>query len=108
MFAIISRVISNTGSESSIAGLKLINFGAHCNTYCCPYLTAAASVGMTQSDVDTFVSRLDKVLTRFKSSKSVKGEGQTERAINNQEKSVNHAPQASSTTDESVIYDKPV
>lgn len=63
-----TRVISNSSTDSTINGLKIINFGAHCDKYNCPYLTAAASIGMTRTDVDTFVTRLDKVLKKYKSS----------------------------------------
>lgn len=31
------------------------------------YLTAAAAIGMTKTDVDTFISRLEKVLAKVKS-----------------------------------------
>lgn len=63
-----TRVVSNSATESTISGLKLTNFGAHCDSYNTPYLTAAASIGMTKTDVDIFVTRLDKVLNKFKSS----------------------------------------
>lgn len=58
------RVVSNTGKESDINGQKFCNFGAHHDAYPCSYLTAAAAIGMTQSDVDTFISRLNQVLTK--------------------------------------------
>jgi O-phospho-L-seryl-tRNASec:L-selenocysteinyl-tRNA synthase len=47
--------------KTTISGLKITNFGAHCDSYNTPYLTAAASIGMTKTDVDIFVTRLDKV-----------------------------------------------
>ncbi|CAG2232952.1 SEPSECS [Mytilus edulis] len=62
-----TRVISNSSTDSTINGLKITNFGAHCDKYNCPYLTAAASIGMTRTDVDTFITRLDKVLKKYKS-----------------------------------------
>ena len=40
-------------------------WGAHANNYRCAYLTAAAAIGMTKSDVDTFLKRLDKCLAKF-------------------------------------------
>lgn len=61
-------MISNSTTEATISGLKLTNFGAHCDRYNTPYLTAAASIGMTKTDVDIFVTRLDKVLHKYKSS----------------------------------------
>ena len=68
MFIIFFRVISNSTAEATISGLKITNFGAHCDSYNTPYLTAAASIGMTKTDVDIFVTRLDKVLNKYKSS----------------------------------------
>jgi hypothetical protein len=40
-------VISNSTAEATISGLKITNFGAHCDSYNTPYLTAAASIGMS-------------------------------------------------------------
>lgn len=58
------RVVAQVGKVSDINGQKFTNFGAHCDDYPCSYLTAAAGVGMTTEDVDVFVSRLDKVLSK--------------------------------------------
>lgn len=74
-----TRVISNSGDEATINGIKFSNFGAHCNIYNCPYMTAAASIGMTKVDVDTFITRLDKVLTKIKTSKLVESSVDIER-----------------------------
>ena len=41
-------------------------FGSHHNSYPHTYLTAAAAVGITRQDIDTFVKRLDKVLAKCK------------------------------------------
>lgn len=39
----------------------MAGWGAHTSKYPVPYLTAAAAIGMQKSDVDQFISRLDKV-----------------------------------------------
>ena len=46
--------------------MKFQNFGAHSNEYPCAYLTAAAAIGVTKEDINTFVKRLGKVLESFK------------------------------------------
>ncbi|KAK7110099.1 hypothetical protein V1264_014027 [Littorina saxatilis] len=70
-----TRFVSGTrvvapGKENTIGGYTFQNFGAHCNSYPTAYLTAAAAVGMTKADVDTFISRLTKVLAKVKGVKS--------------------------------------
>lgn len=42
-------------------------WGAHARNYRCAYLTAAAAIGMSKADVDTFLKRLDKCLSKFTS-----------------------------------------
>jgi len=51
-------------AEQEIAGHRFTGFGAHHSDYPCTYLTAAAALGITKSDVDSFVRRLDKVLVK--------------------------------------------
>lgn len=41
-------------------------WGAHHSNYPIPYLTAAAALGMKRNDIDLFVHRLDKVLSKLK------------------------------------------
>lgn len=41
-------------------------WGAHNSNYPVPYLTASATLGMRRSDVDSFVQRLDKALTKVR------------------------------------------
>lgn len=60
-----TRVIA-PGKDNTVNGHLFKNFGSHSDNYPCAYLTAAAAIGMTKSDVDLFISRLDKVLTKFK------------------------------------------
>lgn len=47
-----------------MSGQKFLNFGAHYDKYPCNYLTAAAAIGMTTTDVDLFINRLDQVLKK--------------------------------------------
>lgn len=70
-----ARVVARTGKETSVSGLTFRNFGSHSNNYPCSYLTAAAAVGMTKCDVDTFISRLDQVFKKIK--KTVKTTDET-------------------------------
>lgn len=43
-----------------------LGWGAHCKNYPTPYITCAASVGITEKDIDLFIKRLDKVFTKIK------------------------------------------
>ena len=55
------------GSTKEINGHVFTGWGAHAQNYRCAYLTAAAAIGMTKADVDTFLKRLDKCLSKFTS-----------------------------------------
>ncbi|XP_027056391.1 O-phosphoseryl-tRNA(Sec) selenium transferase-like [Pocillopora damicornis] len=55
------------GSTKEINGYVFTGWGAHAKNYRCAYLTAAAAIGMTKAEVDTFLKRLDKCLSRFTS-----------------------------------------
>lgn len=48
-----------------IDGTTFVGYGAHCDAYPVPYLTVAAAVGMTDSDVDVLLRRLDGTLREF-------------------------------------------
>ena len=52
-------------STKEINGHVFTGWGAHAQNYRCAYLTAAAAIGMTKADVDTFLKRLDKCLSKF-------------------------------------------
>lgn len=43
-----------------------LGWGAHKSNYPCPYITAGASIGIKKSDVDLFVQKLDKVISRLR------------------------------------------
>ena len=66
--ALFCRVVARSGKITDVSGLKFLNFGAHCDNYPCNYLTAAAAIGMTKTDVDLFINRLDQVLKKSKKS----------------------------------------
>ncbi|KAL8583987.1 hypothetical protein ACOMHN_048594 [Nucella lapillus] len=75
-----TRFVSGTrvvepGKTNTISGHTFQNFGAHSDVYPYAYLTAAAAVGMTSADVNTFVSRLDKVLSKLKLTSETSEEG---------------------------------
>ena len=56
-----TRVVAK-GDVKEVSGYTFQGFGSHSNNYPCAYLTAAAAMGMTKEDVDSFIKRLDKVL----------------------------------------------
>ncbi|TGZ37755.1 O-phosphoseryl-tRNA(Sec) selenium transferase [Temnothorax longispinosus] len=60
-----TRVITTTDSKH-IVSHKFEGWGAHNSNYRVPYLTAAAALGMKRSDVDAFIQRLDKALTKVR------------------------------------------
>lgn len=64
MFAFIFRVVTPDGTKD-INGHVFTGWGAHTQNYRCAYLTAAAAIGMTKEDVDIFLKRLDKCLSKF-------------------------------------------
>ena len=70
------RVVS-PDSTKEINGYVFTGWGAHAQHYRCAYLTAAAAIGMTKADVDTFLKRLDKCLSKF-SAKEVTVSGSIE------------------------------
>jgi len=57
------RVVTGD-EEQEIGGHHFTGFGAHHSSYPCTYLTAAAALGITKSDVDNFIRRLDKVFAK--------------------------------------------
>eukprot|EP01137_Pigoraptor_chileana_P035385 Opistho-2@29300 len=61
-----TRVVDPRKSEITIEGHTFRGFGAHYDAYPTPYLTAAAALGITQTDIDTFIDRLDRTLAKTK------------------------------------------
>ena len=52
--------------EKTIGKYKFAGWGAHHKRYPVSYLTAAAAIGITKSEIDLFLSRLDKAFKTFK------------------------------------------
>ncbi|KAK6178106.1 hypothetical protein SNE40_012935 [Patella caerulea] len=70
-----TRFVSGTrvvapGKNNTVGGHLFKNFGSHSDVYPFSYLTAAAAIGMTRNDVNLFITRLDKVLTKCKTNKT--------------------------------------
>ncbi|GLV31937.1 Sec synthetase [Carabus blaptoides fortunei] len=59
-----ARVIT-TRESKTISGYEFTGWGAHSPSYTVAYLTCASTIGMTSEDVDVFVKRLDKVLSKL-------------------------------------------
>lgn len=72
-FAMVTYRVVAPGNNSEINGYRFQNFGAHSNVYPTAYLTAAAAIGMTKTDVDVFITRLEKVLKKFKVTTATSG-----------------------------------
>lgn len=64
-FTHVSRVIP-LGKEQTVSGHTFRGFMSHSEAYPCPYLNAAAAVGITREDVTLCVKRLDKCLKTLK------------------------------------------
>lgn len=61
-----TRVIPYPGNSKTIGGYTFNTFGAHCDDYVCGYLTCAAGLGITITEIDVFIKRLDTVLSKCK------------------------------------------
>jgi O-phospho-L-seryl-tRNASec:L-selenocysteinyl-tRNA synthase len=59
-----TRVVAR-GMRQSVAGHSFEGYGAHFDEYPCDYLTFAAALGTTSSDVDEFVRRMKLALRDF-------------------------------------------
>ena len=62
-------------ARASVAGAELLGFGAHADAYPVPYLAAAAAVGATDEDVDTFVRRLRGAFKDYRRRQRKRAEG---------------------------------
>lgn len=64
------RIVS-TADTKMIDGYKFQGWGSHishCNNI--PYLTASASLGVTKTEIDSFIDKLDKVLLKVRNNES--------------------------------------
>ncbi|TPP63611.1 O-phospho-L-seryl-tRNASec:L-selenocysteinyl-tRNA synthase [Fasciola gigantica] len=67
-------VLPATASDAlSLGGYKFPGFASHCSRSRVAYINAAAAIGQTVTEVDTFLSRLDKAFTQFRKAQSVCG-----------------------------------
>lgn len=60
-----TRVVAR-GKTQTVAGHKFEGFGTHCDAYPCDYLTVAAAIGTTDSDIDEFIVRLNACMQEFR------------------------------------------
>ena len=60
-----TRVISNV-DHKKINGYEFKGWGAHCDSYPFSYMTAAATIGMTSTDINQFLQRFTKVMESWK------------------------------------------
>lgn len=60
------RVVACVDEVKKMSGVEFCNWGAHMQRYPHSYFTVACSVGITDTDIELFLERLDKVLVKFK------------------------------------------
>lgn len=58
-------VVTHDADAISFCFLSTTGWGAHYPNYPHGYLTAAAALGITIGDIDTFTARLEKCLKKF-------------------------------------------
>jgi O-phospho-L-seryl-tRNASec:L-selenocysteinyl-tRNA synthase len=61
-----ARVVS-TEENKTIDGHTFSGWGSHTVSNGAPYITAAASIGVTKGEIDEFIEKLDKVLLKVRS-----------------------------------------
>jgi O-phospho-L-seryl-tRNASec:L-selenocysteinyl-tRNA synthase len=60
------RVVDATASKvTKVNGYEFLNWGSHCNLYNVSYFTAACAMGMKEEEIELFIERLEKVVTKF-------------------------------------------
>ena len=59
-----ARVVTGTSSKT-VGAVLLEHWGAHSNNYPTPYITFAAAVGMTESDVDILIEKFSQILAKL-------------------------------------------
>ncbi len=64
-----TRVVSGRDTKS-IAGITFQGWGAHTASYPVPYLTAAVAIGVSESELDTFLVRLNSALDEFRAQRT--------------------------------------
>lgn len=59
-----TRVVGK-GVQQKVAGFKFEGYGSHCDAYPHSYLTFAAALGTTETDVEIFIRRLEACIKGF-------------------------------------------
>lgn len=59
-----ARVVTCSGSKT-VGQITLQHFGSHSDSYPTPYITFAASVGMTEGDVEIIVEKFSQILRKL-------------------------------------------
>ena len=67
-----SRCVSGTrivpkGEIKTIEGIQFVGFGSSVSNYTHSYMTAACAIGISNTEINNFFSRLDKTLKEYKS-----------------------------------------
>ena len=52
------------GNQKVINGVKFQGYGSHVDCYSCDYLTVAAAIGIEVEDIELFIKRFDRILTK--------------------------------------------
>lgn len=63
------RVVDPADSKE-VAGFTFTSYGAHFDNYPVPYLTVAGAIGLTEKEIDIFLSRLDRTLSEYRAKHS--------------------------------------
>ena len=90
-------------STKEINGYLFTGWGAHAQSYRCAYLTAAAAIGMTKEDVDTFLKRLDKCLSKFTAKEKPIGGRSVEIADEERSECENSQEEVKDTEDKNIV-----
>eukprot|EP00457_Paulinella_chromatophora_P001746 gb/GEZN01001748.1/.p1 GENE.gb/GEZN01001748.1/~~gb/GEZN01001748.1/.p1 ORF type:complete len:783 (+),score=66.12 gb/GEZN01001748.1/:55-2403(+) len=70
------RVV-DPSSVKTVAGVEFQGYSAHCNQYSVPYITIACAIGMTRSEGEQFLDRLQKCVLEFRKKQRAEGPGPT-------------------------------
>ncbi|XP_068746240.1 O-phosphoseryl-tRNA(Sec) selenium transferase-like isoform X2 [Montipora capricornis] len=97
-----ARVVA-PDSTKEINGYLFTGWGAHAQSYRCAYLTAAAAIGMTKEDVDTFLKRLDKCLSKFTAKEKPIGGRSVEIADEERSECENSQEERKDTEDKNIV-----
>ena len=59
-----TRIVAK-GTLKEISGHQFVGYGASADLYPDTYMTAACSIGLTRSEVDTFITRLERAIGEY-------------------------------------------